>query len=114
MTAEMTAEGRNQRGQFASRNQAYRRGVAARAALKAEITVELGGNLSTADAILLTRAVELLIVRPKSHTDAVRATNAANRILRILRTKYAAEQTTSLPAPYPLETARELLERLKP
>jgi hypothetical protein len=113
MTAETTAEGRNQRGQFTSCNEAYRRGVAARAALKAEITAELGGNLSTADAILLTRVVELLIVRPKSHTDAVRATNTANRILRVLRAKYAAEQTTS-PAPYPLETARELLERLKP
>jgi hypothetical protein len=114
MTAEMSVEGRNQRGQFTSRNQAYRRGVAARAALKAEITAELGGSLSTADAILLTRAVELLIVRPKSHTDAVRATNTANRILRALRAKYAAEQTAPLPAPYPLESARELLERLKP
>jgi hypothetical protein len=114
MTAELTVEGRNQRGQFTPRNQAYRRGVAARAALKAEITAELGGSLSTADAILLTRAVELLIVRPKSHTDAVRATNTANRILRTLRAKYAAEQIAPLPAPYPLETARELLERLKP
>jgi hypothetical protein len=85
-----------------------------RARLEGEIVAELGGSLSTADAILLTRAVELLIVRPKSHTDAVRATNTANRILRTLRAKYVAEQTTPLPAPYPLETARELLERLKP
>jgi hypothetical protein len=115
MTAETTAENRNQRGQFTSRNQAYRRGVAAKAALKAEIVAELGGSLSAADAILLTRAVELLTVRPKSHTDAVRAANTANRILRTLRAKYAAEQqTTPLPAPYPLESARELLERLKP
>ena len=114
MTVETTVENRNQRGQFTSRNQAYRRGVAAKAALKAEITAELGGSLSAADEILLTRVVELLIVRPKSHTDAVRATNTANRILRVLRAKYAAGQTTPLPAPYPLETARELLERLKP
>jgi hypothetical protein len=114
MTAEMAVEDRNQRGQFTSRNQAYRRGVAVKAALKAEIVAELGGKLSAADAILLTRAVELLVVRPKSHTDAVRAANTANRILRTLRAKYAAEQTTPLPAPYPLETARELLERLKP
>jgi hypothetical protein len=114
MTAEMSVEGRNQRGQFLPRNQAYRRGVAAKAALKTEITVELGGNLSTADAKLLTRAVELLIVRPKSHTDAVRATDTANRILRVLRAKYAAEPRKLAPAPYPLETARELLERLKP
>jgi len=113
MTAVMAAENRNQRGQFTSRNQAYRRGVAARAALKAEITAELGGSLSAADAMLVTRAVELLVVRPKSHTDAVRAANTANRILRTLRAKYAAEQTAPSPIPYPLETARELLERLK-
>jgi len=92
----------------------HTRKAAERARLESEITAELGGSLSTADAILLTRAVELLIVRPKSHTDAVRATNTANRILRVLRAKYAAGQTTPLPAPYPLETARELLERLKP
>jgi hypothetical protein len=109
MAAETTASDRNQRGQFISRNDAYRRGVAAKAALKAEITAELGGNLSTADAILLTRAVELLAVRPKSHTDAVRAANTANRILRTLRAKYAAGQMTP---PHPLMTAREMLERL--
>jgi hypothetical protein len=90
------------------------RKAAERSRLQAEITAELGGSLSTADAILLMRAVELLIVRPKSHTDAVRATNTANRILRALRAKYAAKQIAPLPAPYPLETARELLERLKP
>src|SRR5262249_38343310 len=93
MTAEMSAEGRNQRGQFTPRNQAYRRGVAAKAALKAEITAELGGALSTADAILLTRAVELLTVRPKSHTDAVRAPNTANRILRVLRVSECSERS---------------------
>ena len=88
MTGETTAEGHNRFGRFASRNEAYRHGVAAKAALKDEITAELGGNLSTVDAILLTRAVDLLLVRPKSRNDAVRATNTANRILRALRTKY--------------------------
>jgi len=93
MTVEMTvAEDRNQRGRFSARNQAYRRGVALKAALKAEITAELGGNLSTADEILLARAVELLVVRPKSHTDAVRATNTANRVLRTLRAKYRRDE----------------------
>ena len=106
MTVEMTVEDRNQRGRFTPGNKAYRRGVAAKAALKAEITAELGGSLSTADAILLTRAVELLTVRPKSHTDAVRAANTANRILRALRAKYAATPPPQLP------TARELLDRL--
>jgi hypothetical protein len=106
MTVEMTVGDRNQRGRFTPGNKAYRRGVVARAALKAEITAELGGSLSTADAILLTRAVELLTVRPKSHTDAVRAANTANRILRALRAKYAATPPPQLP------TARELLDRL--
>ena len=109
MAAETSADNRNQRGQFTSRNQAYRRGVATKAALKAEIIAELGGNVSATDAILLTRAVELLAVRPKSHTDAVRAANTANRILRVLRAKYAAGQITSSP---PLMTARQLLEQL--
>ena len=110
----MAAEDHNRFGRFASRNEAYRHGVAVRAALKAEISAELGGSLSAADAMLVTRAVELLVVRPKSHTDAVRSANTANRILRTLRAKYVAEQTMPPPAPYPLETARELLERLKP
>jgi hypothetical protein len=110
MTAEITAEGRNQRGQFTSRNEAYRRGVAARAALKAEITAELGGSLSAADAVLLTRAVELLVVRPKSHTDAVRSANTANRILRTLRAKYAVKQGVTLS--HPLISARQLLDQL--
>ena len=105
----MTVEDQNQRGRFALRNDAYRRGVVRRATLRAEITAELGGNLSTADAILLTRAVDLLAGRPKSHTDAVRATNTANRILRTSRAKYAAKQAT---LPHPLMTAREMLERL--
>src|SRR5215472_14484299 len=109
MAAESTARDRNQRGQFTLRNDAYRRGVAAKAALKAEVIAELGGNVSATDAILLTRAVELLAVRPKSHTDAVRAANTANRILRILRAKYAAGQPS---AAHPLMTARQLLEQL--
>jgi hypothetical protein len=112
MSVEMTVEDRNRRGPFTPGNKAYRRGVAAKAALKAEIIAELGGNLSTADAILLTRAVELLTVRPKSRTEAVRAINTANRILRVLRTKYATGQITPPSASHPLMTARELLERL--
>ena len=92
MTVEMTVGDRNQRGRFTPGNKAYRRGVAAKAALKAEITAELGGSLSATDEILLTRAVELLIVRPKSRTDAVRATNTANRILQTLRIKYQRDE----------------------
>ena len=92
MTVERTVGDRNQRGRFTPGNKAYRRGVAAKAALKAEITAELGGSLSATDEILLTRAVELLIVRPKSRTDAVRATNTANRILQTLRVKYQRDE----------------------
>jgi len=92
MTVERTVVDRNQRGRFTLGNDAYRRGVAAKAALKAEITAELGGNLSATDEILLARAVELLIVRPKSRTDTVRATNTANRILQTLRVKYQRDE----------------------
>ena len=87
-TVEMTVHDQDSRGRFISRNDAYRRGVAAKAALKAEIIAELGGDLSTADEILLTRAVELLVRRQNSRNDAVRATNTANRILRALRARY--------------------------
>jgi hypothetical protein len=112
MTAEPTTSDHNQRGQFTARNKAYRRGVVLRATLKAEISAELGGNLSTADAILLTRAIELLAVRPKAHTDAVRAANAANRILQVLRAKYVAGRIISPAAAHPMMTARQMLERL--
>jgi hypothetical protein len=113
MTIEPTSSDHNQRGRFISRNKAYRRGVVLRATLKAEITAELGGNLSTADAILLTRAIELLAVRPKAHTDAVRAANAANRILQTLRAKYMAGQITPPAASHPIMSARQLLELLE-
>jgi hypothetical protein len=92
---------RDRSGRFVAGNAALRHGRQAKAVLKAEIAVELGGNLSTADEILLTRAVELLTVRPKSRTDSVRAANTANRILQTLRAKYATIQK-------PLRTAREL------
>jgi hypothetical protein len=92
MAAGMTVGDRNQHGRFTPGNDAYRRGLAAKAALRADIAAELGGNLAAADEILLTRAVELLVVRPKSRTDAVRATNTANRILKALRTKYQRDE----------------------
>jgi hypothetical protein len=84
----------------------HTRKAAERSALKNEIIAELGGNLFAADAILLTCAVELLTVKPRSHKDAVRAANTANRILRELRAKYAARQIA------PSMTARELLDQL--
>jgi hypothetical protein len=100
MAAPITVSGRNQHGRFTPGNDAYRRGVAAKAALKAQVIAELGGNLSAADEILLTRAVELLIVRPKSRTDAVRATNTASRILQSLRAKYHRDEIVPSLAEY--------------
>jgi hypothetical protein len=100
MTVERTVVDRNQRGRFTLGNDAYRRGVAAKAALKAKIAAELGGNLSATDEILLTRAVELLIIRPKSRTDAVRAINTANRILQSLRAKYQSDEIVPSLAEY--------------
>jgi hypothetical protein len=78
-----------------------------RAAMQAEITAELGGQLSATDEMMLQRAVELLTRRPQSHNEAVRLINAGSRIIGQLRAKYAkrepsgsslAEYLASLPA----------------
>jgi hypothetical protein len=63
-----------------------------RAKMEAEIAHELGDDLSATDRILLSRAVELLTRRTRSHTDSVRGLNTAHRILQSLRAKYQAEE----------------------
>jgi hypothetical protein len=45
--------------------------------------------------------------RARTAERRIRASNTVRRLMRDLKRKPA-------PAPYPLETARELLERLKP
>jgi hypothetical protein len=63
----------------------------------------------------LRHAVELLTRRPRDHVDAVRCSNAGSRIIAKVRTRIKQrEDNKPPPVPYPLETARELLERLKP
>jgi hypothetical protein len=63
-----------------------------RAKMEAEIAHELGDDLSATDRILLSRAVELLTRRTRSHTDSVRGLNTAHRILQSSRAKYQAEE----------------------
>jgi hypothetical protein len=63
-----------------------------RGRMEAEIAADLGGNLSAVDRVLLSRGVELLTRKPRSHTDAVRLVNAATRIIDKLRAKYQSEE----------------------
>ena len=66
--------------------------------LRAEIARELG-DLMAGDEILLARAVELLVSRPRSRNDGIRAINTAHRILRTLRAKYSkADQDDIVPS----------------
>jgi len=44
--------------------------------------------------MLLSRCVELLTRKPRSHTDAVRLVNAGTRIIDKLRDKYAKRKPT--------------------
>jgi hypothetical protein len=82
---------RDARGRFTSSGNplGYRVHNAKSFQLQLEIAKELGGNLSAGDEIMLTRAVELLVSRPRSRNDGIRAINTAHRILRTLRAKYS-------------------------
>jgi hypothetical protein len=65
-----------------------------RAAIEADLVRDLGGDLSPADHMLLSRGVELLCRKPRSHTDAVRLVNAGTRIIDKLRDKYTKRTPT--------------------
>jgi hypothetical protein len=51
--------------------------------------------------------------RPRDHVDAVRCSNAGSRIIAKVRTRIKQREANKLPSA-PLETARAMLERLKP
>src|SRR6516164_11025946 len=90
----------------------HTRKAAERARLESEIIAELG-DLTASDRLELRHAVELLTRRPRDHVDAVRCSNAGSRIIAKVRTRIKQrEDNKPLSAPYPLESARELLERL--
>src|SRR6516162_6603393 len=91
----------------------YTRKAAERARLESEIIAELGTDLTASDRLELRHAVELLTRRPRDHVDAVRCSNAGSRIIAKVRTRIKQrEDNKPLSAPYPLASARELLERL--
>src|SRR6516164_5984583 len=93
----------------------HTRKAAERARLENDITAELGADLTASDRLELRHAVELLTRRPRYHVDAVRCSNAGSRIIAKVRARIKQREGNKPPsAPYPLETARELLERLKP
>jgi hypothetical protein len=56
-----------------------------------------GGELSPADRILVAKAVDLLMAKPRSHNDRVRAINAADRILQRIRDRRAPKRAPSDP-----------------
>src|SRR5262249_751462 len=63
-----------------------------RAAIEADLVGDMGGDISAADRVLLSRGVELLTRKPRSHTDAVRLVNAGTRIIDKLHSKYAKRE----------------------
>jgi hypothetical protein len=89
----------------------HTRKAAERLQLENDIIAELGTDLTASDRLELRHAVELLTRRPRDHVDAVRCSNAGSRIIAKVRTRIKQREGNKLSRP-PLETARELLERL--
>jgi hypothetical protein len=58
--------------------------------LMGELACDMGGldALSGGDRIMLGRAVDLLLSRPTTDVDRVRATNAAARLVKDIRGRY--------------------------
>jgi hypothetical protein len=69
-----------------------------RAALVANIERDLErdvGALTATDRVLIGRAADLLLARPRSHTERVRSTNTATRIIeRIRERRHDKQQPT--------------------
>ena len=91
----------------------YTRKAAERAQLESEIIAELGADLTATDRVELRHAVDLLTRRPSNHVDAVRCSNAGSRIIAKVRARIKQREGNK-PLQAPLETARAMLERLKP
>jgi hypothetical protein len=67
------------------------------AAMMADIERDIGGDLSPADRILVAKAVDLLMAKPRLHNDRVRAINAADRILQRIRERRAPKRMPADP-----------------
>ena len=103
---------RNSRGRYNPGFNTRTTKAAERAQLESEFIAELGADLTATDRVELRHAVDLLTRRPDNHVDAVRCANAGSRIIAKVRTRIKQREGTK-PSQAPLETARELLERLK-
>src|SRR5215470_1330420 len=90
----------------------HTRKTAERARLESEIIAELGDDLTASDRLELRHAVDLLTRRPSNHVDAVRCSNAGSRIIAKVRTRIK-QRDANKPLQAPLESARQLIERLK-
>ena len=64
--------------------------------LHGKLLAELGGNLTAIEAVLLDKAVTLLLRRTKNNADVVKLTSEARRILNRLRADCAAKTTPSM------------------
>jgi hypothetical protein len=67
------------------------------AAMMDDIERDIGGELSPADRILVSKAVDLLMAKPRLHNDRVRAINAADRILQRIRERRAPKRAPADP-----------------
>jgi hypothetical protein len=53
---------------------------------------DLGAVLTATDRVLIERAAHLLLARPRSHNDRVRAANTADRIIQRIRERHNASR----------------------
>jgi hypothetical protein len=103
---------RNARGRYNPGFNTRTTKAAERAQLESEIIAELGADLTATDRVELRHAVDLLTRRPRDHVDAVRCSNAGSRIIAKVRARIKQREDNK-PSQAPLETARQLIERLK-
>jgi hypothetical protein len=54
---------------------------------------DLGAVLTVTDRVLIERAAHLLLARPRSHNDRVRAANTADRIIQRVRERHNARRS---------------------
>jgi len=112
MSGEPQDIARNARGRYNPGFNTRMTKAAERAQLESELLAELGVDLTASDRLELRHAVDLLTRRPTNHVDAVRCSNAGSRIIAKVRARIKQREDNK-PPQAPLESARELLERLK-
>jgi hypothetical protein len=111
MSGEPQGTARNARGRYNPGFNTRMTKAAERAQLESEIVAELGADLTATDRVELRHAVDLLTRRPSNHVDAVRCSNAGSRIIAKVRARIKQREGNKPPSA-PLETARQIIERL--